>query len=440
MLRSQNNVATSMMDDGPSLSSTNTARKQRTTKVLIARTVSPSEYEHVVADVHRINSHHQEASSSAAASSPSSLASTYLAESMSQCNLLHNSSSTITPYSNGSKTFPNHVLCDPNNYNRNNQTIMGMEEENENNYLTVKADFLLLARNAEVANSMSNLLASTNSSSTSHEQCCDNVEIVDVSLGENTIKIWNWIQHLNEIRLYDYDYVWMIDGDIDLSSLNWHAFWQQVKLIRPKICQPAVIGNDKGAHGTSHSILNYYGDSRVLASEVAIIELMTPLFEVDTWLGYRDVIANQSQDLLNNLKKGGEDCFDLAWCHYAKFNMVGEQIWPPKKLGYRPSAPTYATLDYDATVGDNVGSNGGDNGDNGDNNNSSTTVAKKKPFEGHNSCVVLYQTPVVHMNKKSLGKGRNFRKGGTAVCKYFRENYRIHWAIKSVYEVFVAPA
>lgn len=316
---------------------------------------------------------------------------------------------------------------------------MGMGgEENGNNYLTVKADFLLLARNAEVANSMSNLLSS---SSTPKHECCDNVEIVDVSRGENTIKIWNWIQHLNEVRLYDYDYVWMIDGDIDLSSLNWHAFWQQVKLIRPKICQPAVIGNAKGAHGTTHSILNYWGDSRVLASEVAIVELMTPLFEVDTWLGYRDFIANQSQDLLNNLKRGGEDCFDLAWCHYAKFNMVGEQMWPPKSLGYRPSAPTYATPVDDATVGSNVGSNvgnNGDNGDNGDNNNSSTT-AQKNQFEAHNSCVVFYQTPVVHMNKKSLGKGMNFRKGGTAVCKYFRKNYHIHWAIKSVYEVFVAP-
>mmetsp|Transcript_21810 Transcript_21810/g.33129 ORF Transcript_21810/g.33129 Transcript_21810/m.33129 type:complete len:113 (+) Transcript_21810:266-604(+) len=104
----------------------------------------------------------------------------------------------------------------------------------------------------------------------------------------------------------------------------------------------------------------------------------------------------------------------------------GNKYGHQKKLGYRPSAPTYATPNDDA------------NGGNVNITNSSTAV-KKSQFEEHNSCVVLYQTPVVHMNKKSLGKGKNFRSGGQQVCKYFRENYRIHWAIKSVYEVFVAP-
>jgi len=356
---------------------------ERMTKVLIARTVSPSEVKNVVADVRRVNSYRESIDS-------------HLAESLSNCDLLRNGTST-SPFGNGSRTFPNHILCD-------DRTTTG----GDNNYLSVKADFLLFARNGDVVGQASAALATDGGDGRPSE----NVDIVDVS--DNPVKIWNWIMGLSRARLYGYDYVWMVDGDMGLASLNWQSFWKQVKLLRPKVSQPAVVGTASGSFGSTHSILNHQPDSRVLAAETAIVELMAPLFEVNTWLGYRDVIAGQSVELLEHLKKGGEDCFDLAWCHYARANLTGEQLWPPRNHMFRDEAPAYVTSG-----------------------NSST-----HDRFANRSCVVFYQTPIVHKNKRSLNKGRNsaFRVGGKAVCQFFRVNYHIHWAVRSVYEVFVAKS
>lgn len=354
----------------------------RLTKVLIARTVSSTELANVVADARRIDSHRDP-----------DAAARLLAASASRCGLLRNATANATaaaridPFENRSGTFPNRVLCD-------DRAALG-----GNHYLSVRADFLLFARDGEVARRAAALVLPLEGS----------VAVADVS--ERAVKIWNWILFLTDAEVEGYDYVWMVDGDIELRSLNWHAFWQQVLLVRPRVSQPCVIGTWKGSHGSGHPILNHNPDPRMLAAETAIVELQAPLFEVDTWRGYRGFVARQTREgLLNWIEQGGEDCFDLAWCHYARANMTGEQLWPPKKhFSFDPNAPAYSP---------------GDN--------------STDPFGGHRSCVVFYQTPVVHLNKRSLGKGRAFRQGGREICLFFKRNYHIHWAVRSVYEVFVA--
>ena len=109
---------------------------------------------------------------------------------------------------------------------------------------------------------------------------------------------------LNDIRLYGFDYVWMIDGDILLRSINWVAFWQQILLLHPKIAQPSIIGTKEGVYSSYHSVLRHQQDSRLLAAESSIVELMTPLFHVDTWLGYRDVLTKHPE-LLRRIRVGG---------------------------------------------------------------------------------------------------------------------------------------
>ena len=138
---------------------------------------------------------------------------------------------------------------------------------------------------------------------------------------------------LNDIRLYGFDYVWMIDGDILLRSINWVAFWQQILLLHPKIAQPSIIGTKEGVYSSYHSVLRHQQDSRLLAAESSIVELMTPLFHVDTWLGYRDVLTKHPElRILRRIRVGG------TWCHYAKNNMTGQQVIPSQKLsGYDQS-------------------------------------------------------------------------------------------------------
>lgn len=374
-----------------SLSLQEEVRATPQTTVLIVRTVSQSEVETVLADVKRITSYQESIRwpLDQKARDPKAL----LAESLSQCNALHNSATgRIDVYQNGSTTFPNHILCDA------NRTSL-----QENNYLAVKADFFLFAKSQEVVDQINKGLQNA------HHNNINQIETVDVS--ESPVKIWNWLTRLTDGRLIGYNYVWMVDGDISLISLNWHAFWQQVKLIKPRISQPAVIGRGRGRYTSSHDVLRHTADPRLIAAEVAIVELMAPLWDVTTWLGYREVITNQPEQLLKNLKWGGEDCFDLTWCHYAKSNLLGEQVRPGLAVGYHPNNPTYRFSD----------------------NSTNGSFSDK-------SCVVFYQTPVVHVNKHALSKKLAFKRGGQFVCKFLRDHYHIHWFTKSVYELFQTSA
>ena len=138
-------------------------RAEKTIKVLIARTVSPTEVDNVLADVNRILSY----------SHPSNHE-RYLSASLSQCSSFHNDSSTIDLF-NGSDTFPNYILCDVN-------------RKQGNNYYTVKADFLLFARNKDVADAI------YNENITIDEE--DKINVLDVT--NSPVKLWNWIAHLTE--------------------------------------------------------------------------------------------------------------------------------------------------------------------------------------------------------------------------------------------------
>ncbi len=55
---------------------------------------------------------------------------------------------------------------------------------------------------------------------------------------------------------YEY-YVWFIDGDIPHFSMNWHAFFKQVRIMRPKISQPASI-NDRGSGSVFKTICDFF--------------------------------------------------------------------------------------------------------------------------------------------------------------------------------------
>ena len=129
--------------------------------------------------------------------------------------------------------------------------------------------------------------------------------------------------------------------------------------------------------------MRFKPDARLIAAETPIVELGGPLLEVDTWLGYRrylldDWSMNDGVSGLRPMKEievGGENCFDMAWCHYAKTNLTGKQFnGEIKNVTYHENSPALLPTDDSADT-------------------------KRR------SCVVLYQTPIVHIDKKSRGRG-----------------------------------
>ena len=172
-------------------------------RVLIARAVGPSEAKNVIDDIkHNFNTQH----------------------SKSQCNRIQQETNEIDPFANNTEAFPNHILCESN---------FALPQ--------VEVEYLIFARNADVAKQINN---ACNSSSIS------NVEVIDVT--GVSIKVWNWINYVDEDRLIGFDYAWLVDGDILIRSLNWIAFWQQITLFKPQISQPSIIGTTRDGYSSWH--------------------------------------------------------------------------------------------------------------------------------------------------------------------------------------------
>jgi len=201
-----------------------------------------------------------------------------------------------------------------------NDTRTTSHDIDDNYFSKVEADFMLFARSLDHAgqlrkeiDKLSHLTNQTtdiivDDNHIRHQHTVD-IDIRDTS--SNPKKIYNWILHADKERLQTYDYIWFIDGDIQLNSLNWQAFWLNVNIMKPKISQPGMIGGSVNQPGTSWTTLRYQTDARIIAAEVPIVEVQAPLLEVDTWLQYRDMMFN-NPSVMNDIRLGGENCFDMG--------------------------------------------------------------------------------------------------------------------------------
>ncbi|KAL7526281.1 hypothetical protein ACHAXR_001408, partial [Thalassiosira sp. AJA248-18] len=250
---------------------------------------------------------------------------------------------------------------------------------------------------------------------------------LDVSL--NPRKVHDWITYADRERLDGhYDYVWFLDGDITLQSLNWQAFWINVNTFLPKISQASVIGASATSKpGTEWTTLRYQTDARLIAAEVPILELGAPLIEVETWLRYRELILSAPDEVVYDIALGGENCFDMGWCHMAKSNMTGKQERGPimdYAIAYHQSSDYYSL----PVVSHHDYSHGASS-------SSSSSSSRGR------SCIVFYQTPIQHINKKTRGADDTVRRANRNLCRFLRENHGVTGAggLWTVYDLFTAP-
>jgi len=346
-----------------------------TLRVLITRTVSSSEISIVKDDIRWVKSFYQGETHRH-----------LLKMSKSNCGLLRNGA-RLNPYGNdgdGSQYFPNQILCNS-EYHRDG-----------NNFFSVHADFMLFALNSEIARQLNEVTTQDHTSFSGtasveprtalrlHRDV--KVDVIDVSAAPK--KLWNWIIHANEETLDRYDYVWFVDGDIRLTSLNWHAFFMNIRIMRPKISQPASIS--VMGSGSVFKTLTYQQDTRVIAAEVPIVEVQAPILEVETWLRYSKFIQSEPS-LMTSILLGGENCFDMGWCHLAKNNMQGKQLhgimWD-RDISFRKDQ-SFLLDGTNSTVG--------------------------------RSCIVFYQTPIIHNSKQTRQVSGTVMRENSALCDFLRE-------------------
>ena len=359
-------------------------------RVLITRTVSPSETSIVATDVAYVKSFY---------SGQQHIL--HLEKSKSHCNQLksHYDGILDDPYKSDSSIFPNYLLC--------MNASHGMED---NFFSRVEADFMLFARSTDHVEQLQMEIEKQSSLTNQTNIYHHNVDIDIRDVSSNPKKIYNWVIHADRDRLLNYDYIWFIDGDIKLKSLNWQAFWKNVHIMKPKISQPSMIGGNSNQPGTTWTTLRYQSDARLIAAEVPIVELGVPLLEVETWLKYRDIMFN-NPSVMNDLRLGGENCFDMGWCHLAKTNMTGQQqrgkMWD-KDIGYGRG------IEMD--------------------------MSTNSTMKGR-ACMVFYQTPLQHITKGTFVRDSAWATATANVCKFLREEKGVFGKGGSwtVYELFNFP-
>eukprot|EP00927_Polykrikos_kofoidii_P061921 TRINITY_DN5674_c0_g1_i1.p1 TRINITY_DN5674_c0_g1~~TRINITY_DN5674_c0_g1_i1.p1 ORF type:complete len:430 (-),score=49.49 TRINITY_DN5674_c0_g1_i1:49-1281(-) len=90
---------------------------------------------------------------------------------------------------------------------------------------------------------------------------------------------------LNTNLTSKFDYLWLLDEDIDLTFVGWSLVRRLLLVTRALISQPSVLPRALGARGSDISALNFrpFETGVVVAREELRTEVMTPLLSTKVW-------------------------------------------------------------------------------------------------------------------------------------------------------------
>ena len=208
-------------------------------------------------------------------------------------------------------------------------------------------------------------------------------------------KLGAWFKHLTPSTVSNYDYIWLADGDVKVSAINWFSFWAHMLYFKPLIAQPSIIGHLEKfqdlPRGSDHPILNLPFDKRtnvwntdvtLIAAEVGIVEMMAAVLTAETWLAVRSDLAANSK-VMELIAKGATWCIDTKWCEVAQ-GLRGSGIREADVAVGAEAKELYRERNY--SYGPGPGER------------------RWRDLSALPACVVFYQTPVIHQNRQTLDK------------------------------------
>ncbi|CAE7320163.1 unnamed protein product [Symbiodinium microadriaticum] len=253
---------------------------------------------------------------------------------------------------------------------------------------------------------------------------------VSVIFAPKSRKIDAWLSHLTATALSTYDYLWLADGDVSVSAANWFAFWANMLYYRPQIAQPAVVAEEKAkihvtfhqkgkaaqdldivqTRGSDHVVLQIPGDEpdvwaidpSLVAADVGIIEIMTPVLTPTAWLALREDLLRNSK-AMHWIAQGATWCVDVKWCDLARTTVLGLEAAGEPDLSIEAAAQKLP--------GEQQGES-------------------REP----SACMVFYQTPVRHHNFQSLKKSM-FEQKNNELCGELAVGLR-NTTLRRVYRTF----
>ncbi|CAE7243037.1 unnamed protein product [Symbiodinium natans] len=264
---------------------------------------------------------------------------------------------------------------------------------------------------------------------------------VSVIYAYKSRKIDAWLSHLNATIVSAYDYVWLADGDVKISVVNWFAFWTHMLYFQPQIAQPGIVAFDKDqgktdfwskqmkkwykkyghnpteVRGSDHEILRIPADDEagtmnidpsLIAADVGIIEIMAPVLTARAWLHFREELLRRPK-AMEWIEKGATWCVDLKWCEWAR-----------TALGLEVAEPDVPIRRYQESL------QGRAHGE------------RLWGSREASACLVFYQTPVRHHNFRSLKKlTKAFDQKNSELCRELEvelRNTTLHRAYRAFYE------
>ena len=153
------------------------------------------------------------------------------------------------------------------------------------------------------------------------------IQIIEKPIWKNVF----WTDHLKpddikaKFNSVNMDYIWLIDDDMLLEYFNFNTFISIAMKTNSAISQPTLLSRCSTCRGSDYKHLNSHNDFIVekyglLARSTCIIEMGAPLFKFEAWKIVQPLIVKQFRDN-NDLKtEWGED---LWWCGAVKKLMNG---------------------------------------------------------------------------------------------------------------------
>eukprot|EP00927_Polykrikos_kofoidii_P003576 TRINITY_DN11433_c0_g1_i1.p1 TRINITY_DN11433_c0_g1~~TRINITY_DN11433_c0_g1_i1.p1 ORF type:complete len:414 (+),score=46.72 TRINITY_DN11433_c0_g1_i1:20-1261(+) len=95
-----------------------------------------------------------------------------------------------------------------------------------------------------------------------------------------------------------FDYLWLMDEDIDLRFVGWDLYRRMLLLFNPLVSQPSVVSGIPGGRASDISEVNFkdFSNGVVLAREATRSEVMTPILDTRVWPAVLERIRNNRHD------------------------------------------------------------------------------------------------------------------------------------------------
>eukprot|EP00927_Polykrikos_kofoidii_P000458 TRINITY_DN1016_c0_g1_i8.p1 TRINITY_DN1016_c0_g1~~TRINITY_DN1016_c0_g1_i8.p1 ORF type:complete len:1034 (-),score=168.56 TRINITY_DN1016_c0_g1_i8:162-3263(-) len=105
--------------------------------------------------------------------------------------------------------------------------------------------------------------------------------------------------------LQDYDYIWLMNDDVDVTFLEWELYSTILAMSRPLVSQPALFSHDyrgRGSDSDGQTMMQVRDGELLVAAERRRSEELAPVLSKDLWLAVHSRASAKAATCLTDLR------------------------------------------------------------------------------------------------------------------------------------------